>query len=159
MLYRVRIQSYFKIILLYFVMFAALPGAVFLAVSVNIIVGIGLFAVVIYVIFIVTRSLKKQLVSYVETYEDGISFNLYDEEKVTFPWNAVTCSGICKYRKGSVSLFVYNEGADRFIEIPEHINGFSGLNRELSSKTRFITVNPSTDETLKDKLRDILELK
>ena len=159
MLYRVRIQSYFKIILLYFVLFAVLPGAVLLAVNVNIIAGIGLFAVVIYIIFIVTGSLRKQLASYVETYEDGISFNLYNEEKVVFPWNAVTCSGICKYRKGSMSLFVYNEEADRFIEIPEHTSEFSGLDRELRNKTRFITVNPLKNETLKDRLKDILELK
>ncbi|RKX81726.1 MAG: hypothetical protein DRP57_11450 [Spirochaetes bacterium] len=158
MLYRVKIESHLKIILLYTLFFAVMSLSLFLIIKGNIIIGILILAAVVYVVFILTRSLKRELKSHVKTGENEISFNLYGEENLVFPWDSIKTAGMCRYLDGHESLFVYNEKDDRFIEIPEHISDFAGLKKELNTKTSFVEVVLRKGETLKDALKELLEL-
>lgn len=158
MLYSVKIKSHLKIISLYTAFLAVAVLSLFLIIKGNHIIGILILAAAAYVVFILTRSLKRELKSNVETGDNWISFNLYGEENLVFPWDTITSAGKCKYLDGHESLFVYNEKDDRFIEIPDHISDFTRLKEELQSKTNFIEVVLKKGESLKDALKGLLEL-
>ena len=158
MLYKVKIKSHLKIILLYTAFLAVLALALFLVIKGDTLIGIIIFAAAGYVVFILTRSLIRELKSNVNTGEKEISFNLYGEEDIVFPWNTITSAGECSYKDGHRSLFVYNADDDRFIEIPDHISNFNRLKEELRIKTDFIEITLKEGETLKDALKKVLEL-
>ena len=158
MFYRVKIKSYLKIILLYTAFLGIIALSLFLIIKGSPLIGVLILAAAAYVVFILTRSLKRELKSHVKTGDNEVSFNLYGEENLVFPWDLITCAGECKYEGGYESLFVYNEKDDRFIEIPDHISDFTRLKEELQAKTNFLEVRPKKGESLRDALKELLEL-
>lgn len=159
MLYRITIMSAPKIVLLGFFIpvlgFAAFLSFPFL----GIVPGIISVIIVGYVNYIAIRYIYKKMRTSLETSADGFSLDLHGEEHFNFGWKDIMCAGLCSDEKGRRVLFVYIEETDKLIIIPEELNRFDELVDEMKRKLVFHRFTLTADETLKDKVKQLLEKK
>lgn len=102
---------------------------------------------------------RRQLATRIESKEEGISFSLFGEETVEFPWASLRLAGLAQEegrgRRGR-KLFVYREEGDKLFTIPDEFENFEALVAEVRGRTDFREISLGKTDTLKEKLREIL---
>jgi hypothetical protein len=121
------------------------------------VIGIAVLAIGAYVDVQIVRFVSKHLRSWVRTSDEGLSCRLPNGSTLHFDWESLTRAGLC-LRPGSRSiLFLYDEGQDRLLSIPDEYSRFDELEREIRGKvparTSFQVVRLSRDETIEDWLK------
>ncbi len=117
---------------------------------------IGLAAALVFS-YTLVRFLSQQLASRIETGENGIRFSLWGEETREFPLETIRLAGTVTEPGAGKKLFVYRESEDTFISVPDEFEGFDALMREVESRTDFKEISLSPGESLKEKLKSLLE--
>lgn len=164
MVYRVSVRSNPRILALYL----ALPLIVAAGIGALLLIGIlyGLLALgaALFLVWTFVRLAHRQLATRVETLTDEILFNLHGDQKILFPWETIRLAGIAQEndaagnpRKRGRWLFVYNEQEDRMIAFPDELENLDALAAEIREKTDFRELVLAPGETLKGKLREIVD--
>ena len=119
--------------------------------------GIVVALIVAYLSYAVFRFIRKQLATQLETGNEGIELNLFGEDELVLPWSEVTYTGVSRDQVGKRNLFVYAEESDKLVVVPDELDRFAQLLTELKQKTDFYEFELHQGETLKDKVKQLLE--
>jgi hypothetical protein len=142
------------------VLIAAGIGVFFLL---GLVAGLIAMAAALFVDWSVLRLLRRQLATRIETKPDMILFTLAGNETVSFPWEKISFAGSVtgadtrgRGRRGAPRLFIYDEPDDRMMSISGEYENVDALEAELRERTDFRDLTLDSDETLKDKLRQLI---
>ncbi len=134
----------------------ALGIGIYLMLVVNTVLGLLLIGGSAYIIYILLKYLFRHRASRVISSGDGIRVNFYNEEEFLFRWDRLKLFGTCRYPNGVRSVFLYNGEEDKFVEIPDSLGNFDNLLEEFKKHEGFVEINLNRNESLKDKLRELI---
>jgi len=103
---------------------------------------------------------RRQLASRIETRTEGISFNLSGDDPRFLGWDEIRMAGIAEEPGRFATqkrLFIYKEEGDILFMIPDEFAGFEELAAEVREKTRFHDISLARGESLKERLKVLLE--
>ena len=110
-----------------------------------------------YISYIILRFIRKQLATYLETEQEAVKVNLYGEEEISLRWDEVTFTGTCVDEENTRSLFIYASGSDQLVVVPEELGAFGELSEILRDKGEYHEFELGKGETIKDRVRQLLE--
>jgi hypothetical protein len=127
----------------------------------GVVVGVVALAVVGYVDVQIVRFVSNHLRSWVRTTEQGLTCRLPDGSTLQFTWKGLTHAGLCLRPGSRPLLFLYDEGLDRLLSIPNEYSHFDQLEREirrqLPARTLFETVRLSRGKLIEDWLKERID--
>ena len=120
--------------------------------------ALGIIGLVVagYIAFILGRFVQKQLRCVVEVREEGLSLDLYGEEKVEVSWEEVTHLGTAREHGRRRQLFLYREEVDKLLVVPDEFERFDALVAEVAPHGDMLELELEQNETLKVRLRLIV---
>jgi hypothetical protein len=128
--------------------------------AVSAILGVVALLVAGYIGYALLRFVSKQLRCTVEVLDEGISLDLYGEEKIHMGWEEMSHMGVAADRKRRRVLFFYREDIDKLLIVPDEVEGFDDLLVDARSRSRtrggMIELSLREGETVKDELRRIV---
>ena len=159
MRYRITFLSAPRMIVLGFLPAPIVGLAILSFVFAGVFPGIVVSVVGGYVSYIILRFIRKQLATYLETEQEGVKVNLYGEEEIILRWDEVTFTGTCVDADNNRSLFIYADGSDQLVVVPEELGAFGELSRALREKGEYHELELGKGETIKDRVKQLLEQK
>lgn len=154
MTYQITFKSNPRMVLLIiFMVAAALLVVVLFAIGMSI-AGVIALVVVGYVDYQSLRHLRAQLQSRVATDEEGITIEHAGIGVREFAWDEITRAGyaVPRDKKERPVIFIYDEGRDRLITIPDEFENFRGLMGEVRRRTDFEDIVLAPGETIEARL-------
>ncbi|MFW5729101.1 MAG: hypothetical protein ACOCYG_05505 [Spirochaetota bacterium] len=141
------------ILLILFMTAAAVLVVVLFAVGMSI-AGVVALVVVGYIDYQSLRHLRAQLQSRVTTTESGIRIEHAGIGTREFAWEDITRAGyaVPRDKRERPVVFIYDEGRDRLITIPDEFENFRGLMAEVRRHTSFEDVVLAPGETIEARL-------
>jgi hypothetical protein len=120
------------------------------------VLGVIALALVGYITYILIRFIRKQLRCSVEVVEDGVSLDLYGEEKLHMTWEEMSHRGTATDAKRRRTLFLYREDADKLLIVPDEFERFDALLAEVGRHGGMLDFALEEGETVQDRLRQIV---
>lgn len=158
MVFRYRLSSNLKPLLLPLAVIAVTGGSVAIAVFYNIAVGIIAILVTGYLGFHVMKFFVNTVRSQVELLGDELICLTSMGKEMRMAWESITHAGTFTDARGGQDLFVYAEQDDRLLTIPSHFERIDELAAEIEARSRveFYALQGDEQDDLSDALREIV---
>lgn len=124
---------------------------------------IGLISLVaaLYIVWTLAKVVRRQMRTRIHVGDDGVRFDLYGEETLSYQWTEVKLAGLAieegKRGRRARKLFLYKEEGDRLMSVPDEFERFDELVSEVRSRAHaFRDLTIASGETLKGELRRLL---
>lgn len=127
---------------LYF--FAGIPGCI---------IGI---AVGIWIAFSILKMLKRIEKTKVETFTESCTAYTSGGEKLVFEYKNITHAGLVKGGPNDGQIFIYDENADKILQLPPVFLDFESLKQEISENTPWQIYELEPDETITAHLKKLV---
>lgn len=127
---------------LYF--FAGIPGCI---------IGI---AVGIWIAFSILKMLKRIEKTKVETFTESCTAYTSGGEKLVFEYKDITHAGCAKGGPNDGQIFIYDENADKILQLPPVFVDFESLKQELSENTPWQVYEMEEGESIIDRLKKLV---
>lgn len=127
---------------LYF--FAGMPGCI---------IGI---AVGIWIAFSILKMLKRIEKTRVETFTESCTAYTSGGEKLVFEYKDITHAGFVKGGPNDGQIFIYDENADKILQLPPVFVDFESLKQEISENTPWQIYELEPDETITAHLKKLV---
>jgi hypothetical protein len=120
------------------------------------VLGVIALALAGYIAFILVRFIGKQLKCSVQVLEDGVSLDLYGEDKLHMAWEDMSHRGTASDAKRRSALFFYREDADKLLVVPDEFERFDELVAEVRRHGDLLELTLEEGETVQDRLRQLV---
>ena len=158
MISRITLKSNPKIIIFIGMLLVFLAAGIFLAIFVNILIGIIVMALALYISYSMYKVLRDQFRSRITAEKSSIHFLLPGNEEHTIRWKDITHSGLFIHSgRKKRQLFVYREPEDKLIAIPDEFTDFDAIIELLQQKTPFYSLEQQGTESLNEAVKRIVE--
>jgi hypothetical protein len=119
--------------------------------------GIVLAVVGVYFAYHLVKYLSGHLRSYIETTDEGLRCRTTVNEDIQMSWSDITHSGLATSSGKQRLLFLYAEGDDKLLTIPQEYDRWGRLVEETRSHVDLPEVALAKDSTVQDHLRLLLD--
>ena len=94
--------------------------------------------------------------SKVETFTESCTAYTSGGEKLVFEYKDITHAGFVKGGPNDGHIFIYDENADKIVDLPPVFLDFEALKQELSENTPWQIYEMQPDETIIDRLKKLV---
>ncbi len=119
-------------------------------------VGVVGAAAGLWVSFTIIKMLRRLENSKVETFTESCTAYTSGGEKLVFEYKDITHAGLVKGGPDDGHIFIYNENADKILQLPPVFLDFEALKQELSANTPWQIYELEPDETIIDRLKKLV---
>ncbi|MBR6215509.1 MAG: hypothetical protein IKQ84_03780 [Spirochaetaceae bacterium] len=119
-------------------------------------VGVVGAAAGLWVSFTIIKMLRRLENSKVETFTESCTAYTSGGEKLVFEYKDITHAGLVKGGPDDGHIFIYNENADKIVDLPPVFLDFEALKQELSANTPWQIYELEPDETIIDRLKKLV---
>ena len=119
-------------------------------------VGIVGAAAGLWVSFTIIKMLRRLENSRVETFTESCTAYTSGGEKFVFEYKNITHAGCAKGGPNDGHIFIYDENADKIIDLPPVFLDFEALKQELSENTPWQIYEMEEGETIIDRLKKLV---
>lgn len=92
----------------------------------------------------------------VETFTESCTAYTSGGEKLVFEYKNITHAGLVKGGPNDGQIFIYDENADKILQLPPVFVDFESLKQELSENTPWKTYELEPDETITARLKKLV---
>ncbi len=122
----------------------------------GLLVGVVGAAAGLWVSFTIIKMLKRLENSKIETFTESCTAYTSGGEKLVFEYKDITHAGLVKGGPDDGHIFIYNENADKILQLPPVFLDFEALKQELSANTPWQIYELEPDETIIDRLKKLV---
>ena len=119
-------------------------------------VGVVGVAAGLWVSFTIIKMLKRLESTKVETFTESCTAYTSGGEKLVFEYKDITHAGLVKGGPDDGQIFIYDENADKILQLPPVFLDFEALKQELSANTPWQIYELEPDETIIDRLKKLV---
>ena len=119
-------------------------------------VGIVGAAAGLWVSFTIIKMLRRLENSRVETFTESCTAYTSGGDKLVFEYKDITHAGLVKGGPNDGQIFIYDENADKILQLPPVFLDFEALKQELSANTPWQLYELEPDETIIDRLKKLV---
>lgn len=110
----------------------------------------------LFVCWIIAKTMKKILSSRILTYSEGLTVFNADGSKMAMEWKDVSHAGKITGGKFAGHVFMYDESADQFIQLPPIFHDFDKFEAELKEHFTVDDVNLEENESVRDYIKGLV---
>ena len=119
-------------------------------------VGVVGAAAGLWVSFTIMKMLKRLENSKVETFTESCTAYTSGGEKLVFEYKDITHAGFVKGGPNDGHIFIYDENADKIVDLPPVFLDFEALKQELSENTPWQIYEMEEGESIIDRLKKLV---
>lgn len=111
-----------------------------------------------YISYSIWKMLNRLESTRVETFTESCTAYTSGGEKLVFEYKNITHAGLVKGGPNDGQIFIYDENADKILQLPPVFLDFESLKQELSENTPWQIYELEPDETITARLKKLVTL-